>query len=170
MTLPAFAAERRRPQQPNNAPYQLAMIGVQPVHRPRADQREELVSISGDFIKTHENACVILTKAQTVPACNDQMYLWWHESLKCITRTVSSGPFTYYITEKIVFWTTHPSYVTLYNISLTHPQCHITYWNDTSLEKWPNQKLTCKTATITVVVQVNAAGEQHLVVEFHSYV
>ena len=42
----------------------------------------------------------------------------------------------------------------LYNKLKPHPQ------------KWPNQKLTCKTATITVVVQVNKAGEQHLEVDF----
>jgi len=52
---------------------------------------------------------------------------------------------------KIVFWTTHPPYATLYNISLTHPQCYIAHWNDTPPQKWLNQKLTCKTATITVV-------------------
>jgi len=28
-----------------------------------------------------------------------------------------------------------PPYVTQYNISLTHPQCYITIWNDTSPEK-----------------------------------
>jgi len=37
------------------------------------------------------------------------------------------------------------------------------------LEKCPNQKLTCKTVTIAVVVQVNTAGEQHMDVEFHSF-
>jgi len=31
------------------------------------------------------------------------------------------------------------------------------------------EKLTCKTATVTVVVQVNTAGEQHVDVEFHSF-
>jgi len=38
-----------------------------------------------------------------------------------------------------------------------------------SPEKWPNRKLACKTVTITVVVQVNTAGEQHVDVEFHSF-
>ena len=38
------------------------------------------------------------------------------------------------------------------------------------LEKCPNQKLTRKTVTITVVVQVNTAGEQHVDVEFHSLI
>ena len=32
-------------------------------------------------------------------------------------------------------------------------------------EKWPSQKLTCK--TVTVVVQANTAGKQHVDVEFH---
>ena len=41
--------------------------------------------------------------------------------------------------------------------------------NDTSPEKLPRQKLTCRTVTITVVVQVNTAGEQHVDVEFHSF-
>ena len=36
---------------------------------------------------------------------------------------------------------------------------------------WRNtRKLTRKTVTITVVVQVNAAGEQHVDVEFHSVI
>ena len=53
---------------------------------------------------------------------------------------------------KLYFWTTHPPYVTLYNISLTHPKCHITNWNETPWKKWLNQKLTRKSVAITVVV------------------
>jgi len=42
--------------------------------------------------------------------------------------------------------------------------------NDTPTpEKWPYQKLAGKTITITVVVQVNTAGKQHVDVEFHSF-
>jgi len=42
------------------------------------------------------------------------------------------------MTQKSYFWDTHPPYVALYNISLTHTQCYITNWNDTP----PTRKMT----------------------------
>jgi len=48
------------------------------------------------------------------------------ESSTLTTRLSSHPVHVLYNAKKSYFWTTHPPYVTLYNISLTHSQCYIT--------------------------------------------
>jgi len=93
------------------------------------------------------------------------------EWLKLESLCVTIGVVHILFNTKILFLD-HPPCVTLYNISLTHPPvlyCYIRNWSYMPPQKRPSQKLMCKTVTITVVFQVNMSGEQHVDVEFHSF-